>query len=204
MRKDTWSEIRAQKVVAIDIDDTLSESTKFWINYVNEELGTDFKDLDVMKSTLSYNKYRKLKEKFRTSGVKKYIPPIPGASELTSALKDMGYGIVIITARPNKKYPGLSKVTTDWLLRNGIQYDAIIFDPDKHIRVLETFPNLSFSINDHFTEAALLAKWGYDTFLLDNEYNRRSHNIDDLPGNIVRVKSLYEIIAEVNRKEIDD
>jgi uncharacterized HAD superfamily protein len=112
----------------------------------------------------------------------------------------MGYHIIIITARPASDYPELTKITNQWLRDNGIQYDSIIFDKHKHIKVLENAPNLEFSINDHYTEALLLAKWGYNTFILDNKYNRRDHP-NDFNGNINRVDNLMDIIQYLKDSE---
>ena len=199
IKTDSWVELKTKKVCAIDIDDTLSDSTPFWIAYVNDKLKTSFNDLDEMKNTLSYKQYKKLKKEYRVSGIKANIPALPGASELTKKLKERGYHIIIITARPANDYPELTKITNQWLRDNNIEYDGIIFDKDKHVKVLEKAPNLSFSVNDHYTEALLLAKWGYNTFLLDNRYNRRDHP-NDFRGDIIRVNNLLEIIKYLEVK----
>ena len=187
-RPDTWEEMKNEKVCAIDIDDTIADSIPFFVKWIENKTGYDFENLDEIKNCLSYNKYRKLKKEYRTSGVKLKIPVISGASELTKFLKAEGYKIIIITARPAADYPELTKITNQWLRDNEIQYDGIIFDRDKHVKVLEQVPNLRFSINDHKTEANLLSKWGYTTFLIDNPYNQ-----GETGEYVVRIKKLSEV-----------
>ena len=194
-RIDTWEDMKSEKVCAIDIDDTIAASIPFFIEWMNKRLQKSFTDLDEIKNTIPYNQYRRLKKEYRTSGVKLNIPVIPGSSELTSGLKTLGYKIIIITARPANDYPELTKITNQWLRNNDIQYDGIIFDKHKHIKVLEQVPNLSFSINDHKTEANLLSKWGYTTFLIDNIYNQ-----GEIGENVVRISKLSEILDHILEK----
>jgi len=201
-QRDSWIELTNEKVVSIDIDDTICDSTPFWIEFVNDKLGTDFDNLGTLKATLPYNEYKKIKKEFRTSGIKLDIPMIEGASDLTRKLKELGYKIIIITARPANEYPELTKITNQWLRDNDIKYDGIIFDKHKSIKVLEQVPNLEFSVNDHYTEALLLAKWGYTTFLVDNKYNRRDHD-NPYTGKIIRVKELTEIIKYIEKDTND-
>ena len=189
---DTWAAMKNEKVIAIDIDDTIADSIPFFIDWINSRLQKTFCDLNEIKNSIPYNQYRKLKKEYRTSGVKLNIPMIHGANELTHKLESMGYKIIIITARPANEYPELTKITNQWLREKDIVYSGIIFDKHKSTKVLEQVPNLSFSINDHRTEANLLSKWGYITYLIDNPYNQ-----GEIGTNVIRVKNLLDILNYV-------
>jgi len=196
----TWESLIDEKVCAIDLDDTLSYSIEYWVAYVNRELclvGLDeFKTLGQIKDKLSYNQYRQLKYKYRTSGEKIYIKPIEGASELTRALKEKGYKVIIITARPADIIPELGKLTYSWLEENNILYDGVLFNRNKHIEILLKYPTLRFYINDHRTESNLVAQWGYPCFLINNQYNQGVTN-----KGVKRVDKLMEILDSLEEIE---
>jgi len=159
-------------------------------------MGTTFNDLNVLKDTLSYTAYRKIKREYRTSGVKLNIPMMAGASRLTKELKKLGYKIIIITARPSNEYPEINKITNQWLRNTNIEYDSILFDKHKSTKVLEQVPHLAFSINDHFSEAKMISKFGFKTFLLNNKYNGIREN-DTIDTNIIRVDKLMDILKYI-------
>ena len=103
----------------------------------------------------------------------------------------MNYHIVIITSRPVKEHPSLLKQTINWLQKNDIEFDDLIFDESKHIAVLKRYPHLCFGCEDHRYYANLIAEWGYKMYLLDNRYNQ-----GEIHKNVTRIKSLVELLEE--------
>ena len=188
MTLDKWADLLSEKVCGIDIDGVLNYYPANWINFVNdrEVLTKPITDLHILKNELSYNQYRITKRFFRKLG--EPGPVREGSALLTEILKGKGFQIYIITSRPFKEYPKLQGDTMKWLDKHNIQYDGIISDPDKHIRILERFPNLAFMIEDHRYYANLVAKWGYKVLLLENQYN-----MGMTEEKVTRVKSLEEV-----------
>lgn len=185
---------KGEKVCAIDLDDVLSLSITSWIGFIKKvirmgKISTTIEpiqefidlckegkllenwmesgDLIDMKKSIPYYYYRILKEQYRNSDTKKYLPLREGANYFVDWLKEKGYVIIVLTARGERSL----LITVDWLKNNGIKFDGIIFDKNKHVRVLEEIPDLSFMIEDNRDIANMVGKWGYKVYLLDNAYN---------------------------------
>lgn len=195
MLSNLWEIKEREKIIAIDIDGVLLSSyPQCWIDFVNNELKTNFDDLNIMKNTVSYEQYRKLKEKYRLCGIKENLLPDKDAKIVTEYLKKEGYTIVIITARPANKYITLYNQTIKWLDKNGIIYDYIYFgNKDKHATILSELTHIRYIIEDNSYVANSIAKWGYNVFLLTNKYNKDIK----LEKNVIRINSLSDVIKEI-------
>lgn len=190
-----WKKKENQKVCAVDLDDTLSYSIEHWIDFVNKELNTKFNDINKIKNKLSYNKYRNLKFKYRECGTKNFIKVRQEAREFTEQLKYNGYDIIIITARPFAVHKNLFNITANWLDKNKIIYDGIIWGKDKHIKAMTEVENLSFIVDDHRYIANTCGKFGIKTYLLTNKYNK-----GELNKNVTRINNLLQIIKKENMR----
>lgn len=184
-----WEEAINERVCALDIDGVLNYYPDPWVDFINDWLDTNFRDLTEAKNVVPYQKYRDLKYNYRESGYKATLKVRAGASKLTHRLKREGYTILIITSRPFQEHKGLFKLTTDWLNKNNILYDSIIDSRNKHVEVLLRSPRLDFMIEDHRYYANLVASWGYKVYLMNNQYNQGSI----LPG-VKRIYSLEEVL----------
>jgi dimeric dUTPase (all-alpha-NTP-PPase superfamily) len=164
------------KVCAIDLDDTLADSSKYFIEVYHREncTSTPYKNKADLKNRLDTLSYEEFKSWFRESGEKVNIPVISGAKELCDYLKKKGYKIVIISARPYEKHRRIFSDTLQWLNDNEIQYDAVYFDKDKHIKILKQLPNLSFIIEDNPEYSEQIASQGFKVYLLPNECDSSS------------------------------
>jgi len=198
MQSNKWETENGKKVCYLDIDGVLNNYPKCWLDFLQGKLLSDdsrtqyiIKDLRRAKHNIPYQIYKDLKWEYRESGYKTTIPTTPMAPEITYDLHQMGYHIVIITARPVKEHPSLFKQTVDWLQKNSIEFDDLIFDEDKHIAVLKRYPHLKFGVEDHRYYANLVASWGYKMYLLDNKYNQ-----GEIHKNVTRIKSLVEILEQ--------
>jgi len=184
-----WALKENEKICVFDLDDTLSNSIEYWLKFIETETGKKFDTLHEAKQTLSYNEYRNLKCKFRNSGTKINILCKDCASEVTQKLRERGFTIIIMTARPFKDYKNLFKVTIDWLDKNKIAYDGIIFGENKHVKAMTELENVKFIVEDHRYTANLCSKFGIRTYLLTNKYN-----MGETGSNVVRIKSLHDIL----------
>jgi len=106
------------RIAAVDIDGVLADYPRSFVEYVNHELGTQY----TVDSVVSYDVYTSLglsveigmylKDRYRETGQKRFIPVLPGAREFLQRLRAEGYTIVLITARPYEQY---SRIYADTL-----------------------------------------------------------------------------------------
>ena len=186
-----------QLICGVDIDGVLNHYPDPWVHFVNHHLGTHYNNLVEVKEIVPYNQYRRLKKMYREGDVKGTLKPRINAKGLLEALNQIGYTIIILTARPVHEYPNLYRVTEDWLLEHFSDddkrlYDSIIFEKEKHIEIIRRYPRLKFMIDDHRHNANLISSWGYRVFLVDNIYNQ-----GEIHSNVIRVEDLGEIIYYV-------
>jgi len=180
------------KIAAIDIDGVLAKFPEPFIEFTNKELNTKFTDFEDLETTLDYLTYENLKDRYRQSGIKANLPLTKNAVEFTNELRKRGYKIVMLSARPVEIYKRIYSDTLEWLNKNKIAYDAVMFDKEKHIKIVREFPNLKFIVEDNRHNANKVARLNCKAFLLDNTYNQgKTH------PNVTRVKSLAEILNAI-------
>ena len=213
-----YSDDHNRKICAIDLDDTLCFSTEKFLEYckdfshfgkgfieisgeIRREITSsqemsfyfwpninNFENLIALKKKVPYYFYRLIKNEYRNSIYKSTIEPREGAQKFLQELAEAGYSIIIMTAR-DLKY---SKKTIDWLERYEMIYHGIIFGKNKHIDILQRYPNLDFMIEDNRSIANNVAKWGYKVYLMSNIYNE-----GELDDNVERTFSYLEILEDL-------
>jgi len=122
--------------VAIDIDGTLGDYHSHFLNFAEGYFGCSFPPPSEVNPGLRLwdfmgipvSEYRKCKLAYRTGGMKRTMPAYDHANTLTSTLRGWGAEVWICTTRPYQKHDAIDGDTLEWLRRNGIQYDAILFD----------------------------------------------------------------------------
>jgi len=181
-----------KKVCAIDLDGVIVDFPNCFIDYVNKKLKKRFNNLYDIKKGVSNKKYLWLKDEYRKSGIKQHVSIIKGSKEFIDRLVKIGYSIIILTKRPYKQYFRIFADTKINLDKNKIKYDGILFDDEKHKRIVKEFPKLKFMIEDNRIIANEVGEWGYKCFLIDNIYNQ-----GDVNKNVIRVKSFNEILKEI-------
>ena len=188
---------KKSKICALDIDGVIVDFPTCYINFINKELGTKFNTMFDVNKKLSKKQLMDIKDKYRKSGAKQSVGVLPEAKKLITSLKQMGYSIVLLTKRPYKKYLRIFADTKINLDNNGIKYDAILFDSEKHKRIVKEFPKLHFIVEDNKNISNEVGAWGVKSFLIDNIYNQGSLN-----DNVTRVKALSDIpkILKANGK----
>jgi len=120
-----------QKVIAVDMDDTLSYTNITICKWHNETYGTnltidDFHSYYYWKNPGWGNRDEAMQKvnKFLLSPAVKTIPPIEGAKRATKRLKEVGFKLVVITARMHD----IADESVEWLEEHfpGI-FDTIYF-----------------------------------------------------------------------------
>lgn len=127
-------------VVALDIDGTLGDYHGHFLRFAEAWTGRPmpdpreinpglplFKHMHCSKAT-----YRACKLAYRQGGLKRSMPAYEGASELTRAIRRAGAEVWICTTRPYLRLDNIDPDTRHWLRRNKIQFDAVIYGPQKY------------------------------------------------------------------------
>lgn len=126
-------------VVAIDIDGTLGDYHGHFMDFAEGWLGEHFADRNYRGHerfweflNLDHRLYRDIKLAYRQGGMKRTMPVFEGAAELTNNLRRAGAEIWIATTRPWQRLDNVDPDTREWLRRNGIVYDYMIYGDDKY------------------------------------------------------------------------
>lgn len=194
--------------IGIDIDDTVSKTAEIMIGYANifnievvkkeikqNNLGAilDHKYLDAL-----YNWTKDEKKEFIEKYYKNILKEVrvkEYASEILRKLKQEENQIYFITARiTGIKNTDTIKLTEEWLKKNDIPYDEIIFDAQDKLAVCKE-KKIDVFIDDSLENCKMVQQENRISFLMDSIMNR---NIDD--NTIKRVhnwKEVYENIKEI-------
>jgi len=123
-------------VVAVDIDGTLGDYHAHFLWFAEQWLGLPMPSATEINPGLplsefmgvEHSVYRQCKLAYRQGGLKRFMPAYPYASELTHNIREAGAQVWICTSRPYLRLDNIDPDTREWLNRNGIQYDAVIFE----------------------------------------------------------------------------
>lgn len=164
-------------VVAVDIDGTLGDYHAHFLDFAEKWLGREMPDpLEInpgmrlhrfMRVPLS--DYRTCKLAFRQGGTKRWMPAYPYAAELTRDIRKAGAQVWICTTRPYLRLDNIDPDTQEWLNRNGIKYDAVIYGDEKYrelkrqagprvAAVLEDLPELWMQARRRFPDSRVLLR----------------------------------------------
>lgn len=135
-------------VVALDIDGTLGDYHGHFLRFAEGWLGREMPDPSEINMGLPLHKfmrvskarYRECKLAYRQGGLKRSMPVYPGAAQLTRALRRNGAQVWICTTRPYLRLDNIDPDTKEWLRRNRIQYDAVLFGEDKYHELARQVP----------------------------------------------------------------
>jgi hypothetical protein len=132
--------------------------------------------------------YREVKMAYRQGGMKRSMPVYAGAHELSELLTHLGVETWIATTRPFLRLDNIDPDTREWLHRNGIRYDGLIYGDDKYEQLLEIVDGkrIIAGLEDIPENVERARKLGIPITLRDNKHNRRTKL--DLP----RCKDLWQ------------
>lgn len=159
------------KVAGIDIDGVLGDYENWFLKYCKDVHNLEYSTIKELKNGIHISDYEDIKSQYRQSGWKAKMPPCISASKFTHSLKEKGYKVLILTARPYKEYYTIYPDTLKFLNDNDIYFDGIIFNEEKHLKIIKEFPNLSFMVEDDIEVAKQISKLGYKVYLKINEFN---------------------------------
>lgn len=131
-------------IVAVDIDGTIGDYYTHFVEFAEGYLGRWLPkawtgDPEDWEEYLGIPKdvYRDIKLAYRQGGMKRTMPMIPGADKMMQRFVLEGAEVWITTARPWNRLDSIDPDTQEWLRRNLIPYDHLLYDEDKYQRLFE-------------------------------------------------------------------
>jgi hypothetical protein len=121
--------------------------------------------------------FRAAKLAYRQGGMKRTMPVIDGAVRLCRSVKEAGADLWLTTTRPYLSLDNIITDTTEWLDRQGIPFDGLLFDEDKYEKLAEQIDSERVvAVLDDLEEmcdaAAQVLHFGIDVAILKrNKYN---------------------------------
>jgi uncharacterized HAD superfamily protein len=192
-------------VVGLDIDGTLGDYHAHFLWFATQWFGRSFPPPDEVNpgmrlSTfmgIPHDEYRECKLAYRQGGLKRFMPCYPYASELTRNIHKAGADVWICTSRPYLRLDNIDPDTREWLSRNSIHYDAVIWEglgegteATKYYDLVDQVGlNRIVAVTDDLPEQTADAeRQGISqVYLRDQPYNREP----GIPG--IRVTSLSDL-----------
>lgn len=192
------SSIKCADVAVIDLDGVIADYPRFFYEFVEGETKKKFTDEEkesintiniCMQHGLNPKQVVELKRKYRTCGVKAKIPMLDlTTNEALTRLKSHGWHIVILSSRPNDKYPEIYSDTLKFLNAHHIAFDTLLFDSDKSTKIVTDIPNVKLVVDDSPTYVKALKQVLPDAKVF---LYRRTHNKD---SKLDSVKNLNEAV----------
>lgn len=176
-------------VVAVDIDGTLGDYHGHFLVFANSYLdktiignpinydGRDsFKEWFCLKYGVTERDWHDVKLAYRQGGMKRSMPIFDGARALCWSARDAGAELWVTTTRPYLSLDNIVPDTVEWLRRNEIEYDGMLFDEDKYQQLAERVdPGRVVAVVDDLPEqlrAAAAALNPAAPLLVRGDYNR--------------------------------
>ena len=187
--------------IGIDIDGVLTDEYSFVLDYgtkyfsekkIKYNLHNDIYDSENIFE-VTEKQYDEFWDKY-IFYYSKNIPIRPFASEVIKSLKSAGNDIYIITSRSfttyeNKYKAKMQNIVKEWLDKNNVVYDELIFSRNKANICKEK--NIDIMIEDKPENILLISK---DRLVIcyDHPYNNKLTN-----SNIIRCYSWYDIYDKI-------
>lgn len=86
---------------------------------------------------MSLEHYREIKLAYRQGGMKRSMPCYADARELAAMLRHHAVETWVCTTRPYLRLDNIDPDTREWLARNRISYDGLLYSENKYERLLE-------------------------------------------------------------------
>lgn len=182
--------------IALDIDDTLTETFEYFLPFVAEYFDADINELK--EKNISYSnlppEWKPCEIPFYNAYCDKYAASTPfksGAAEAVAALRGQGHRIIIITGRTTDFYTDPYETTAVELANGGIEYDKLICTLDKANACIAE--NVSLLIDDLPANCRAAAAVGIPSLLFTSKANK------DEETEFVRVADWTEALEAVSQ-----
>lgn len=182
--------------IAVDIDDTLTDSFDYFLPFVAEYFGAEEEEL--RQKNISYSnlpaEWKRREADFGKAYFDRVVadtPFKPDAAWGIGKLRALGHRIVIITGRTTDFYTDPYRTTEEKLRRGGIVYDKLICTLDKAEACRAE--KISVLVDDLPANCTAALEAGISALLFDSKGNRGA--TDSLP----RVADWSEAVEAIER-----
>jgi uncharacterized HAD superfamily protein len=197
----TTSSKNSKKIIAVDIDEVLADFFSYFVYFHNLMYKTKVSKKDMKKYYLNevfevdraemHIRYME----FKSLHLLEQLNPVKGAVDGLKKLIEMGFDLHLVTARPQI----IEEETRKWLsvhfkdIYLPIHFTHPGTGNSHHLKKSEICKEIGAEIliDDHMENALDCAENGIKVFLMDAPWNQT----EDLPPNVVRVKSWKDITA---------
>lgn len=176
-------------IVALDIDGTLADYHSHFIEFAMDWLGPEaygnaqtflydgaepHREWFCRAFKVDETTFRAIKLAFRQGGQKRNMPIYPGVRELIEGVQDVGAEVWLTTTRPWERFDRVDPDTREWLRRNALEFDGLIYDEDKMVRLYHLVGDRVCFVMDDLPEVLAAAErlWKGSTVLRRTRYNR--------------------------------
>lgn len=126
-------------VFGIDIDGTIGKYHEHFRQFAAGYFGQEMPSVPYEGPESFYRylgvsrgRYRRAKLAYRQGGLKRSMPVYDGMADVVAGLRRRGALVAICTTRPYLSLENIDEDTREWLRRNGIQRDAIVWGEHKY------------------------------------------------------------------------
>lgn len=183
--------------IAIDVDDTLTDTFEYFISFVAEYFGLD--EGELWEKRISYSNLPPEYRHEELGPVKaygdKFVPYTPfkkGAKEAVDELRAAGHRVIIVTARANTFYTDPYKTTEDELRNGGIDYDKLVCATDKS-KVYEA-EKIDLVLDDGVTNIAAATDLGIKAIVFTTPANENVYTscprVDNWESAIIEIQKM--------------
>lgn len=177
-------------VVALDIDGTLADYHSHFLDFAADWLGPDayyklqsaalydgaepHREWFCRTFNVDETTFRAIKLAFRQGSQKRTMPIYPGVPELIMEAQDAGAEVWLTTTRPWERFDRVDPDTREWLRRNEIEFDGLIYDEDKMVQLYRLVGDRVCFVMDDLPEILAAAErlWKGVSVLRKTRFNR--------------------------------
>lgn len=200
-------------VVALDIDGNMGDYHGHFLRFAAAWLGMD--DLEIcphcggphpywdpnsntdglpLHELMGVTKevYRECKLAYRQGGMKRSMPAYEHLEHVTGQLRRRGIELWICTTRPYLRLDNIDPDTREWLRRNKVQYDYMVYGDDKYEQLVQCVSphNILLISDDEPEQFDKAVNLGLPIVLRDQPYNRYRTDLND-----ARVFDMLDVFA---------
>lgn len=192
--------------IGVDVDDTISDTYEVAFAYAQKYTVEELKrSAEIQNFTAKHHYYLTIMHNWTDEeemnfwhkyygDIIKKVKPFTFAVDTIKKLKEEGHEIVIVTARWPEGNCDVYGLTLEWLKKNDIIYDDIVFNAsDKSKVALEK--KLDVFIDDSFKNCISVANIGVKAYIIDSRTNKGLES-----ENVTRVYSwpdVYDHLADI-------
>lgn len=122
---------------------------------------------------LTKQQYREAKLAYRQGGNKRWLPIYPEAKVIVDGLREAGAEVWIATTRPWQRLDNIDPDTREWLRRNSLRVDGLLYGDDKYRQLCLAVDHARIAavIEDLPEQVKLARNMGIPTILRENFHN---------------------------------